>query len=87
MTALKIQDHSLMHNPVINRAGNILRVMLIFPPATHAVQAMYTFQANENTGMGVKPPLGLMLVASYLKQNSPHDVKILDCQVLGLGEE
>jgi radical SAM superfamily enzyme YgiQ (UPF0313 family) len=78
---LNLQDAGL------DRAGRTMRAMLIFPPATHAVRAMYTFQENARTGIGVKPPLGPMLVASYLKQHSPHEVRILDCQVLGLDEE
>jgi radical SAM superfamily enzyme YgiQ (UPF0313 family) len=71
----------------LERAGRTMRALLIFPPDTHAVRAMYTFQDNDNTGIGVKPPLGPMFVAAYLKNNSPHDVKILDCQVLRLNEE
>src|SRR5438045_8393683 len=71
----------------VERPGRTMRAMLIFPPDTHAVRAMYTFQDNDNTGIGVKPPLGPMFVAAYLKENSPHEVKIVDCQVLRLNEE
>ncbi|HWI20081.1 MAG TPA: radical SAM protein [Vicinamibacterales bacterium] len=61
--------------------------MLIFPPDKHAVRAMYTFQDNDDTGIGVKPPLGPMFVAAYVKNKTDHEVKILDCQVLRLNEE
>lgn len=84
---LKAQNLNALSHSVINQAGGTMRTMLIFPPSTHAVRAMYTFQENENTGIGCKPPLGPMFVASYLKQNSPHEVRILDCQVLGFNEE
>src|SRR5262249_16945598 len=42
---------------------------------------MYTFQENNETGIGIKPPLGPMFVAAYLKKTTNHEVKILDCQV------
>jgi radical SAM superfamily enzyme YgiQ (UPF0313 family) len=84
---LKTQDLDALNDPVISQVGGTMRAMLIFPPETHAVRAMYTFQENENAWIGYKPPLGTMLVASYLKHNSPHDVKILDCQVLQLNED
>src|ERR1700704_3571972 len=71
----------------IERPGRPLRALLIFPPDAHAVRAMYTFQDNDNTGIGVKPPLGPMFVAAYLKKNSDHEIKLLDCQVLRLNEE
>ena len=74
-------------DPAINQAGRTMRAMLIFPSAEHAVQAMYTFQENDDAWIGFKPPLGLMYIAAYAKQYSPHDVKILDCQVLQLNED
>jgi anaerobic magnesium-protoporphyrin IX monomethyl ester cyclase len=71
----------------VERPGRTMRVMLMFPPDTHAVRAMYTFQDNDNTSIGVKPPLGPMFVAAYLKKNTPHEVEIVDCQVLRLSED
>ena len=85
--ASKTEDLTTIGNPTINKAGSALRVMLIFPPDTHAVRAMYTFEDNDHTGIGVKPPLGPMFVASYLKQNTPHEIKVIDCQISGLNEE
>src|SRR6188474_671873 len=84
---LKAENLHTLSDTTIERPGRTMRVMLVFPPATHAVRAMYTFQESEETGIGVKPPLGPMFVAAYLKQNSPHDIKVLDCQVLRLNEE
>jgi radical SAM superfamily enzyme YgiQ (UPF0313 family) len=84
---LKAQNLLTLKDSRIERAGRTMRAMLIFPPDAHAVRAMYTFQDNDNTGIGVKPPLGPMFVASYLKEKSTHDVKILDCQVRRLSEE
>jgi anaerobic magnesium-protoporphyrin IX monomethyl ester cyclase len=84
---LKAENLLKLHDPKTDRAARPMRALLIFPPDTHAVRAMYTFQDNDNTGIGVKPPLGPMFVAAYLKNNSPHDVRILDCQILRLDEE
>src|SRR4051812_31684952 len=79
---LKAENLLKLKDPRIERAGRTMRTLLIFPPDHEAVRAMYTFQDNDNPAIGVKPPLGPMFVASYLKENSPHEVKIIDCQVL-----
>jgi radical SAM superfamily enzyme YgiQ (UPF0313 family) len=84
---LKAENLLNFRDPRLERGGRTMRAMLIFPPDTHAVRAMYTFQDNENTSIGVKPPLGPMFVAAYLKENSPHVVKIIDCQVSRFNEE
>lgn len=83
---LSAQDISQIKQPEIEQAGAPLRVLIIFPPDTNAVRAMY-METEESTGIGVKPPLGPMFVASYLRHNTPHQVKILDCQVLRLSED
>lgn len=79
---LKAENLLNFKDPRVDRPARTMRTLLIFPPDREAVKAMYTFQDNDDTGIGVKPPLGPMFVASYLKQNSPHEVKIIDCQVL-----
>ena len=83
---LKAENLLTLKDRKIEQAGRKMRTLLVFPPDTHAVRAMYTFQDNDNTGIGVKPPLGPMFVAAYLKKNTEHEVKILDCQVLRLNE-
>lgn len=59
-----------------------MKVLLINPPSL-----------NELTGnnpeiiessRGCNPPLGLLLIAGYLLDNTNHDVNVLDCQVEGL---
>jgi anaerobic magnesium-protoporphyrin IX monomethyl ester cyclase len=84
---LKAENLLNFGDPRVQSAGRKMRALLIFPPDKHAVRAMYTFQDNDNTGIGVKPPLGPMFVAAYLKKNTDHEVKIIDCQVLRLNEE
>lgn len=70
------------------KASKPIRVLIIFPPSRRAVRAMWTIH-NEtaNSSIGAKPPLGPMYVASYLKEHSPHEVKILDCQVENSSDE
>src|SRR5579872_355009 len=84
---LKAENLLTLKDNRIERSGRNMRVLLVFPPDSHAVRAMYTFQDNDNTGIGVKPPLGPMFVAAFLKANSTHEIKLLDCQVLRLNED
>ena len=69
------------------KSSRSLRVLLIFPPADNAVRALYTFEENEDTSIGIKPPLGVMYLASYLKKHTNHEVKVIDCQVDHLNEK
>ncbi len=70
------------------RAGKPIRVLIIFPPSRRAVRAMWTIHnETENSSIGAKPPLGPMYVAAYLKKYTPHEVRILDCQVENSSDE
>lgn len=85
---LRMKDLSRFERPLINRAAGTMRAMLIFPPSSRSVRAMWTIHnETENSSIGAKPPLGPLYIATYLKQNSPHEVKVLDCQVLDLSDE
>lgn len=86
-TYLHTTDLADYQSDVLNEAEKALRILLIFPPAENAVRALYTFEENEDTSIGIKPPLGVMYLAAYLKQKSKHIVKVLDCQVEQLGEK
>lgn len=64
------------------RAGKPIRILIIFPPVYRAVKAMWTIHnETKNSSIGAKPPLGPMYVAAYLKAHTPHEVRVLDCQV------
>lgn len=56
-----------------------MRVLLIFPPRKKILQADMSDIFEEESGF--YPPLGLLYIASYLKENSHHEVEILDTQV------
>ena len=77
-----------LNDPIYWKPARPMRCMIIFPPSNRAVRAMYTFHnESEDSSQGVKPPLGPLFIATYMKQNSPHEVKVLDCQVLGLKDD
>src|SRR3990167_2205073 len=79
---LKSQNLALLNHPSYATAGGPIRTLIIFPPSRRAVRAMWTIHnETNNSSIGAKPPLGPMYVAAYLKRHSPHEVKILDCQV------
>jgi anaerobic magnesium-protoporphyrin IX monomethyl ester cyclase len=59
-------------------AKRTLRVLLIQPPTTGAVTSLF-HQVDEGTeGIGYKPPLGLLYIATTLKNYTNHEVKVLD---------
>jgi len=53
-----------------------MKLLLLFPPAKYAVKSH--FLQTEGDGIGSKPPLGLLCIASYVLENSRHEVTILD---------
>lgn len=53
-----------------------MKVLLIQPPEFHMITTNVPSVVDEETG--AYPPLGLLYVAAYLEQNSPHSVEILD---------
>lgn len=61
------------------RTSNDLKVVLVYPPLTGGVQSLFTFHKNE--GIGYKPPLGVMILATYLRSRGFGDVHCLDAQV------
>jgi len=42
---------------------------------------------EDGEGIGFKPPIGLLYVATYLKEKTPHSVEIIDAQAERLGLE
>jgi hypothetical protein len=52
-------------------------VLFLYPPETDAV-ASYLPQLNNETGIGIKPPLGVLHVATYIKATTSHEVKVID---------
>ncbi|GAB4544342.1 MAG: radical SAM protein [Thermodesulfovibrionia bacterium] len=59
-----------------------MRVLLINPPRENEIIGNNPPIIEEERGHN--PPLGLLYIASYLKQYTNHDVSIIDSQVEGL---
>ena len=56
-----------------------MKILLINPPADNIItttQAKYIISER-----GLVPPLGLLYLASAVRQNTKHSVKIIDCQL------
>ena len=85
---LKSKNLLELSHPSYTIAGRPIRVLIIFPPSHRAVKAMWTIHnETKNSSIGAKPPLGPMYVAAYLKAHTPHEIKILDCQVENSSDE
>ncbi|MBI4177969.1 B12-binding domain-containing radical SAM protein [bacterium] len=85
---LKSKELSRFNHPAITKAGGPIRVLIIFPPSHRSVRAMWTIHnETENSSIGAKPPLGPMFIAAYMKKHTPHDVRLLDCQVLNMKDD
>ena len=63
-------------------ASRSLTVVLVQPPATHAVESLFP-QTESEEGIGAKPPLGILYIGTYLRARSAHRVFLLDAQVEG----
>ncbi len=62
-------------------AKRAIRVLLIQPPATGGVRSLLSHVDDDGgEGIGYKPPLGLLYVASTLAAWSDHQVKVTDAQ-------
>lgn len=60
-------------------ASRPIRVMVIQPPTTSGVRSLLPQVSNEGgEGIGFKPPLGILYVASTLKEKSNHEVMVVD---------
>lgn len=59
-----------------------MKVLLIYPPATHMITTNVPELVDEE--IGYYPPLGLMYIAAYAERYTDHEIEILDAQVEGL---
>ncbi|MEW6008494.1 MAG: radical SAM protein [Candidatus Omnitrophota bacterium] len=62
-----------------------MKVLLINPPDRNMIISDNPSFIDEERG--VNPPLGLLYLAAYLKQNSNHEVEVLDTLVEKIGYE
>lgn len=57
-----------------------LKTLLIQPSYIDCVQTLFSIY-NTEEGIGFKPPLGLLSIATTIHDMTPHSVDILDCQL------
>ncbi len=62
----------------MREAAKPLRVVLLQPPAKGAIKSLLPQIDEDGDGIGFKPPLGILYVASTLKAKSPHEVLVID---------
>lgn len=64
---------------VMKTSVRSLRVLLIQPPALQGVQSLLPQVDREGgEGIGFKPPLGLLYVATLLQESSIHEIYVID---------
>ncbi len=56
------------------------KVLLIQPSNRDCIKTLFSIY-NTDEGIGFKPPIGLLYVATAIKEMTDHDVEILDCQL------
>jgi radical SAM superfamily enzyme YgiQ (UPF0313 family) len=62
-----------------------MKILLIYPPKEHEILTNVPRIIEEETGR--YPPLGLLYLASYLKEQTTHKVEVLDAQIEKLSYE
>ncbi|MBF0095074.1 MAG: cobalamin-dependent protein, partial [Alphaproteobacteria bacterium] len=62
-----------------------IKVVLVYPSSRHSVQTLYTF--NRNQSIGFKPPLSILILATYLRAKGFFNVHCLDAQMEDLTPE
>ncbi len=85
MAELKLKDFLLRARDNIDNVGDHmrtaarpLRVVLIYPSAEGGVKSLLQHFEEGSDGIGFKPPLGPLYVASTVKARSPHEVMVID---------
>lgn len=61
-----------------------LKALLIQPPATGAVRSSLPQLEEDTEGIGYKPPIGILYIATTVKEMSGHEVKVVDAIAQGL---
>lgn len=75
---LRSQEHAGEAPEYMTQSGAPLSVVLIQPPSTDGVQSLLPQVEEGSEGIGFKPPLGILYVASQLEARSHHKVHVID---------
>ncbi|OAN49300.1 hypothetical protein A6A04_04070 [Paramagnetospirillum marisnigri] len=69
----------------LSLAGRPIKVLLVQPSSDNCVQSLFTY--HKDHGIGHKPPLGIMILATYLQREGFADVHCLDAQMEEISPE
>lgn len=67
------------------KTKSTLKIVLVQPPRDGEVRSLFTFHKNE--AIGHKPPLGILILATLLRDNGFTEVHCVDAQMEGLDPE
>ena len=86
MAEMKLKDFLLRAEAAADNAPEYmktaarpLRVLVIQPPEIAGVRTLLPHFKEGTESIGYKPPLGILYVASILKERSIHTVRAVDC--------
>lgn len=68
-------------------ASRPIRAILIQPPNTGGVRTLVCHMDEKGESIGFKPPLGLLSIATFVKEKTAHNMIVLDAWAQGLNFE
>lgn len=66
------------------KAKHPIRTLLIQPPSEGGARSLLSEIGDDSKEFGFKPPLGILYVATTLKERSIHDAKVIDAMAMEL---
>lgn len=60
-------------------AARDIRAVIVQSPVQGGVRSLLPHIGKESEGIGFKPPIGLLSIATTVRQHSGHDISIIDC--------
>lgn len=83
---VRAADASLVRAIVEGRPAKALRVLLVQSHSRGGVVSIDPYVDDEGESIGHKPPLGLLSVATAVRELGGHVVKVLDCLAQNLSD-
>ena len=81
---LTATDIGTYARPEWDTPSRSIRVAVVQPPATGEVQLFLSHMQDEGDDFGHKPPIGILYIATCIKERTPHEVIVIDAQAEGL---
>lgn len=84
---IKSTEYHGFINPEWETKTKPIRAMLVQPPNIGGVRSLLSHMGEKGESIGFKPPLGLLYIATFIKERTCHDVQVLDAQAESLDLE